>query len=244
MKTLYIIFALVITLSINANAFRLNEADGKDMSFRILDNQQYLQTHITDTQMGDYVVRSLSIEVEAGETPFVVDFMRLFNGKMRCGDALMYQPEADYEYSCQIKKLSGGTVVPRFPIPFFKKLGPNEKFTINLVYPDMLDTDTVLSMINIEMVKENEGDKKDSYTIGEISGNSVNLSFGQHLISRAIEVYEQSKPESKGNFNEIPVIPDNLLDSNTQKRHYVTKLEYYQIQADVLNNYFKKRGYE
>lgn len=220
---------MLITLMSNhtCKGCSLANAEGLGVSYKFTQNQQYIYMDnlINDSIYKPFVVRSLSITIASKKNNIVVELSKLAHGNLKFGDFYMVTPELDYEYHASNSEV----LSPRFPIPFAAFVSNGNEFTINLTYPDVIDSIAVVNMICVYT--------PDRYTrsCGYIKENSINLNFGQHLETYAKDLFYRYNNKSTNLFS-APEIPFYLSDRNSNKEYYLSSKEYLQFFNGILQS--------
>ncbi len=205
------------------NAINLFNCGEIGVTYKIIQNQQYVDFgYLRGSDAQTYIVRSLSIEITSTKIPIVVDFTRLYKGIMKFGDFPMagYGPDLDIYYNSYLEKDStNSVVVPRFPMPFNKRLIPNEPFTINLVFPDVLSLECIKTAILFFP------DSQYKFKTAFIKEKSINVSIGNELRKYAEFIYEKYSKRHDNTLFNAPFIPYFLSDECHEKKDYLLSWE-------------------
>lgn len=210
----------------------INIIDGK---FRIVNNEQYLCFDNYNDTLCFYVARSLTYEIEAVSKPFTIFFFNLYDGRFRIENFSMYPSDFEINYNKLIENLKHNKPISCFPSIFYKTLKPKEKFTINLIFPDIFDLKTIEKMIVI--FPQSILNVCPPF---QIRSSSINISFANQLIYYAKTIFERFSKLSVDNnvgFLECPIIPWEMTDEfSSQKEYYLSISKYYELSVKRMKN--------
>lgn len=227
--------------------------NSEDYKLDIIDSQQYLVCeYIPETEQNCYyIMRSVSINVDCFVDSLYIDMSRLYNGTMNHGefaiDGYILYAERDNDYTEYVDSLK---CVPsaRLPYPFNKILNRGDQFRINLCYPDVIDIETILSIIRVH-------DKSvirplwDAAMNEMIKQNSITIQALPFLKNYAGYIYGlySTKEFNKLTFWENNLIPYILSDEYMGNRPYFLDIQmlrrgcrayYYANDPDFLQKWF------